>query len=382
MKRLSILGSTGSIGTNALRIVEQFSDRFSVVALAGGRNIGLLCEQIRCFRPDVAVVLDDVLARQLADMLGPEDTVEICHGPDGYKTAATLDSADMVVSAMVGSAGLLPTLAAVEHGTCVALANKECLVMAGGLLMQTAREKGSQIMPVDSEHSAIFQCLAGNHKQEVKEILLTASGGPFREKSLKDLEAITPEIALRHPTWDMGPKVTIDSSTLMNKGLEVMEARWLFDVPLESIRVVIHPESVVHSMVTYWDGSVIAQLGVPDMRVPIAYALSYPERLPLGLSSPDLVGLGALTFQEPDMEKFPCLGLAIEACREGKTLPAVLNGANEVAVRAFLDRRIGFLGIAKVVEEVMNKHKPVSSPALADILSADTWAQRTAEESI
>jgi 1-deoxy-D-xylulose-5-phosphate reductoisomerase len=382
MKRLSILGSTGSIGRNVLRIVEQFADRFSVAALAGGRNIGLLSEQIKRFRPELAVVLDDVLARHLADRLMPGHTVEILHGSAGYKAAATLSSADLVVSAMVGSAGLLPTLAAVENGRSVALANKESLVMAGGLLMQTAREKGVQIIPIDSEHSAIFQSLAGHRREDLKKILLTASGGPFEKKPVQDLDKITPEVALRHPTWDMGPKVTIDSATLMNKGLEVIEARWLFDVPLELIQVLIHPESVVHSMVAYRDGSVIAQLAVPDMRVPIAYALSYPERLPLGVFPPDFVGLGALTFREPDTERFPCLALAIEACSEGKTLPAVLNGANEVAVQAFLNHRIGFLGIAKVVEEVMSKHKPVSNPALADILSADTWAHRTAEESI
>ncbi len=382
MKRLSILGSTGSIGSNVLRIVEQFEDRFSVVALAGGRNIGLLCEQIRRFRPQLAVVLDDDLVGQLVDRLGPQDKVEILCGQEGYKAAATLDSSELVVSAIVGSAGLLPTLAAVESGKDVALANKESLVMAGGLLMQTAREKGVKIIPVDSEHSAIFQCLAGHRKQDLTKILLTASGGPFRDKPVQDLDEITPQTALRHPTWDMGPKVTIDSATLMNKGLEVIEARWLFDVPLELIQVLIHPESVVHSMVVYHDGSVIAQLAAPDMRVPIAYALSYPKRLALGVLPPDFVGLGALTFLEPDLERFPCLRLAIQACRGADTFPAVLNAANEVAVRAFLDHRIRFPNIAKVVEEVMSKHKPVSAPALADILSADAWARRTAEEGV
>jgi 1-deoxy-D-xylulose-5-phosphate reductoisomerase len=248
--------------------------------------------------------------------------------------------------------------------------------------METARKKGVQIIPIDSEHSAVFQCLAGHRKEDVERILLTASGGPFMNKPLKDLDNISPEKALRHPTWDMGPKVTIDSATLMNKGLEVIEARWLFDVPSELIQVMIHAESVVHSMVVYRDGSVIAQLAAPDMRVPIAYALSYPERLPLGVASPDFIGLGALTFQEPDLEKFPCLALAIEACRAGKTFPAVLNAADEVAVHAFLNQRIGFLKIAEIVEKVMTKHKPVYTPALADILSADAWGRRMAEESI
>jgi len=378
MKRLAILGSTGSIGRSVLRIVEQFPDRFSVAALAGGRNIELLCKQLNRFRPEIGVVLDDVLAARLK----PVDGVEILHGSDGYKAAATLTSADLVVSAMVGSAGVLPTLAAIESGKPVALANKESLVMAGELLMQTAREKGVPIIPIDSEHSAIFQSLAGHRREDLKQILLTASGGPFLDKPGQDMAEISPEIALRHPTWEMGPKVTVDSATLMNKGLEVIEARWLFDVPLEHIRVIIHPESVIHSMVVYKDGSVIAQLALPDMRLPIAYALSYPERLPLGLSPPDFVELGALTFREPDIERFPCLALAIFACRAGKTFPAVLSAANEVAVNAFLNHRIAFSHIPQIVQEVMSKHKPVSNPALSDILSVDTWARRTAEEHI
>jgi 1-deoxy-D-xylulose-5-phosphate reductoisomerase len=382
VKRLAILGSTGSIGRNVLRVVEQFPDEFSVVALTAGRNTDLLGEQVKHFSPQVAVVLDDVLARQLREVLVPGDQVEILHGRDGYEAAATLRSADLVVSAMVGSAGLLPTLAAIEHGKTVALANKESLVMAGEVLTQTAREKGVAIIPIDSEHSAIFQCLAGHRREDLKQILLTASGGPFLDKPTDDLDDITPEVALRHPTWDMGPKVTIDSATLMNKGLEVIEARWLFDVPLERIRVVIHPESIIHSMVVYRDGSVMAQLALPDMRIPIAYALSYPERLDLGLSPPDFFELGALTFREPDLEKFACLALAIQACRLGKTYPAVLSAANEVAVRAFLDHRIGFGHIAETIKETMAKHEPVPEPGLSDILSADTWARRTAEEAL
>jgi 1-deoxy-D-xylulose-5-phosphate reductoisomerase len=271
-------------------------------------------------------------------------------------------------------------MAAIEHGKTVALANKESLVMAGEILTQTAREKGVAIIPIDSEHNAIFQCLVGHRREDLKQILLTASGGPFLDKPTEDLDDITPEVALCHPTWDMGPKVTIDSATLMNKGLEVIEARWLFDVPLERIQVVIHPESIIHSMVVYRDGSVMAQLALPDMRIPIAYALSYPERLDLGLSSPDLFKLGALTFREPDLEKFACLALAIQACRMGKTYPAVLSAANEVAVGAFLDHRIGFGHIAETIKETLAKHEPVPKPGLSDILSADTWARRTAEE--
>jgi len=382
MKRLAILGSTGSIGRNVLRVVEQFPDEFSVVALAAGRNTDLLGEQLKRFSPQVAVVLDDVLARQLREVLVPGGHVEILHGADGYEAAATLRSADVVVSAMVGSAGLLPTLAAIEHGKTVALANKESLVMAGEVLTQTAREKGVAIIPIDSEHSAIFQCLAGHRREDLKQILLTASGGPFLDKPTEDLDDITPGVALRHPTWDMGPKVTIDSATLMNKGLEVIEARWLFDVPLERIQVVIHPESIIHSMVLYRDGSVMAQLALPDMRIPIAYALSYPERLDLGLSPPDFFELGALTFREPDLEKFACLALAIQACQLGKTYPAVLSAANEVAVRAFLDHRIRFGHIAEAIKETLAKHEPVPKPGLSDILSADTWARRTAEEAL
>ncbi|MDY6836660.1 MAG: 1-deoxy-D-xylulose-5-phosphate reductoisomerase [Thermodesulfobacteriota bacterium] len=382
MKRLSILGSTGSIGRNVLRIVEQFPDRFSVVALAGGRNIDLLCEQIRLFSPEVAVVLDEALARELEERANPANRVEILYGRQGYEVAATLSAADLVVSAMVGSAGLLPTLAAIEHEKPVALANKECLVMAGELLMERARQKGIQVIPIDSEHNAIFQSLAGHRRQDLKQIFLTASGGPFLDKPMQDLDHMSPEIALRHPTWDMGPKITIDSATLMNKGLEVIEARWLFDVPLECIQVIIHPESMIHSMVAYRDGSVIAQLAIPDMRIPIAYALSYPERLLLGLPPPDFAQLGAFTFQEPDLERFPCLALAMEACKAGKTCPAVLNAANEVAVRAFLDYQIGFSDIGRMVEDIIVKHQPVPDPGLSDILSADAWARQEAAKSI
>ena len=380
MKRLSILGSTGSVGRNVLRVVNQFPERFSIAAIAGGRNVGLLAEQVMDFGPEVAVVLDEDLARQLKEMLRGEGNVEILHGLNGYRVAATLSSADLVVSAIVGSAGLLPTMAAIEAGKPVALANKESLVMAGELVMGTARKKGVSIIPVDSEHSAIFQCLAGHRRQDLERIVLTASGGPFLDKSAEDLEAVTPETALCHPTWKMGPKITIDSSTLMNKGLEVIEAKWLFDVPLELIQVVIHPESVIHSMVVYRDGSVIAQLGLPDMRIPIAYALSHPERLPLGLPQPDFVDIGSLTFREPDLVRFPCLALAFEACRIGKTMPAVLSAANEVAVYAFLNSRIGLRRIWEVVQEVMSRHKTVSNPGLSDILAAAAWARSTAEE--
>jgi 1-deoxy-D-xylulose-5-phosphate reductoisomerase len=382
MKHLSILGCTGSIGRNVLRVVDQFPKRFSVAALAAGRNVELLAEQIRRFTPELVVVLDEHLARQVKEMVKGARGLEILHGLNGYKAAAALTSADLVVSAMVGSAGLLPTLTAVEAGKPVALANKESLVMAGELVMGAARKKGVSIIPVDSEHSAIFQCLAGHRRQDLKQIILTASGGPCLHKPVEDLDEITPEMALHHPTWKMGPKITIDSATLMNKGLEVVEAKWLFDVSLEYIQVMIHPESVIHSMVVYQDGSVMAQLGLPDMRVPIAYALSHPERLPLGLPDLDFVEIGSLTFREPDLGKFPCLALALEACRVGMTMPAVLSSANEVAVQGFLNRRIGLRRIGDVVEQVMSKHKPVSDPGLSDILEAADWARRAAEEAI
>lgn len=382
MKRLSILGSTGSVGRNVLRVVDQFPERFSVAGLAAGRNVGLLAEQVMRFGPEVAVILDEGLAGQLKETVIGAGNVEILHGLDGYRAAASMSSADLVVSAMVGSAGLLPTMAAIEAGKPVALANKESLVMAGEIVMGTAQKKGVSIIPVDSEHSAIFQCLAGQRRQDLKHIILTASGGPLLGKSAEDLDAITPETALCHPTWKMGPKITIDSATLMNKGLEVIEAKWLFDVPLELIQVMIHPESVIHSMVVYQDGSVMAQLGLPDMRVPIAYALSHPERLPLGLPQPDFVDIGSLTFREPNLERFPCLALALEACRIGMTMPAVLSAANEVAVDAFLNYRIGLRRIGEVVQQVMSKHKPVTSPSLSDILGAAAWARRTAEEAV
>jgi len=377
---LAILGSTGSIGKNALRIAAAFPERFSVTALAAGGNVDLLAEQVRRFDPEVAVVQDESSAEALRKRTSGSRSIVIFHGPEGYQAAAALDSVDLVVSAMAGAAGLLPTLAAVEHGKTVALANKESLVMAGALVMDTARRKGAGIIPIDSEHSAIFQCLSGNRRKDLKQILLTASGGPLLNTPEQALKDITPETALRHPNWDMGPKVTIDSATLMNKGLEVIEATWLFDVTLDMIRVVIHPESIVHSMVVFFDGSVMAQLGEPDMRIPIAYALSYPKRLPLELSAPDFTMLGALTFRDPDLKKFPCLALALEACRAGQTYPAVLNAADEVAVHAFLNHRLSLARISEVVEETMNKHEPVSDPGLSDILAVDGWARQTAED--
>lgn len=382
MKNLSILGSTGSIGCNALKIVEMFPDRFSVKALAAKNNTTLLASQVERFSPEIVVVFDETRALELKSMLPSETGVEIIYGENGYRAAATLDSVEMVVSAVVGAAGLMPTLAAIEAGKNVALANKETLVMAGEIVVNRAALNSVKILPIDSEHSAIFQCIAGNRRQDLVEILLTASGGPFLNRPENEFVKIKPQDALNHPTWRMGKKVSVDSATLMNKGLEVMEAKCLFGVPHDMIKVLIHPQSVIHSMVSFKDGAVMAQMGIPDMKGAIAYALSYPERLALKQPSPDFTRIGALTFEKPDLEKFPCLDLAYRACEIGETLPAVLNAANEVAVRAFLKRRVPFVKIPEVIRETMERHNVVPDPALDDILEADRWAREQAQDLI
>lgn len=380
MKLLSILGSTGSIGRNTLKIVEKFPERFAVKALAGKDNIELLAKQIKRFCPEIAVVFDEKRAHELKNILPVEESdVEIMYGQDGYRAAATHDNVEMVVTAVVGAAGLLPTLAAIEAGKDIALANKETLVMAGEIVIQKAADKGVKILPIDSEHSAIFQCIEGQRREDLEKIHLTASGGPFLNKPANEFFEIKPEDALNHPTWKMGKKVSIDSATLMNKGLEVIEAMHLFGVSQDMIEVVIHPQSMIHSMVSYRDGSVIAQLGIPDMKGAIAYSISYPERLPLNQPIPDFTGMGALTFQKPDFEKFPCLDLAFKACDTGKTLPAVLNAANETAVQAFLDQRLSFAKIPKVIEKTMSRHSVAEHTSLDDILEADKWARKEAE---
>ncbi len=380
MKLLSILGSTGSIGRNTLKIVEKFPERFAVKALAGKDNIELLAKQIKRFCPEIAVVFDEKRAHELKNILPVEESdVEIMYGQDGYRAAATHDNVEMVVTAVVGAAGLLPTLAAIEAGKDIALANKETLVMAGEIVIQKAADKGVKILPIDSEHSAIFQCIEGQRREDLEKIHLTASGGPFLNKPANEFFEIKPEDALNHPTWKMGKKVSIDSATLMNKGLEVIEAMHLFGVSQDMIEVVIHPQSMIHSMVSYRDGSVIAQLGIPDMKGAIAYSISYPERLPLNQPIPDFAGMGALTFQKPDFEKFPCLDLAFKACDTGKTLPAVLNAANEMAVQAFLDQRLSFAKIPKVIEKTMSRHSVAEHTSLDDILEADKWARKEAE---
>ena len=380
MKNLSILGSTGSIGRNTLKIVEMFRDRFEVKALAAANNVELLARQIETFHPEIAVVFDENRALELKNVLPAGAGVEILYGEDGYRTAATYDSVEMVVTAMVGAAGLMPTLAAIEAGKNIALANKETLVMAGEIVVKKAAEKGISILPIDSEHSAVFQCIAGHRRKDMDKILLTASGGPFLNKSANEFISIKAEEALNHPTWQMGKKISIDSATLMNKGLEVIEAKYLFGVSHDMIKVVIHPQSVIHSMVAYRDGSVIAQLGIPDMKGAIAYAISYPERLPLKQPIPDFVNIGALTFQQPDLTKFPCLALAFKACETGGTMPVVLNASNEVAVEAFLKKRILFTTIPELIKNTMEKHLSVKDPTLSDILEADKWARETVGE--
>lgn len=382
MKNIAILGSTGSIGKNALHVAAMFPERFRVVVLSAKNNAALLAEQILSCRPEMVAVYDAQVADEVRERVGGRWRGEIACGEPGYLAAAAHSSADIVLSAMVGAAGLLPTLAAIDAGKTIALANKETLVMAGAIVMQRAREKRVQILPVDSEHSAIFQCLQGQASKHVEKLLLTASGGPFVDTPAERFPDIRPEDALRHPTWEMGRKISIDSATLMNKGLEVIEARWLFDMPAENIEVVVHPQSVIHSMVSFRDGSVLAQLSLPDMKGAISYALSYPERLPIGHPTPDFAAIGGLTFRAPDIEKFPCLGLAYSACRSGGTMPTVLNAANEISVEAFLNGRLAFGQIPGVIQTAMKNHEIVERPDLPDILSADRWARQAAEEEI
>jgi len=377
-KKIAILGSTGSIGVSALDIIRKHPDRFSVTALSAGRNIGLLREQIRTFQPGVVSVIHEKDAQELSRVTGPDGKTEILWGAEGLRSVATHADAHMVLSAIVGGAGLLPTLEAVDAGKDIALANKETLVMAGNLVMEKARQRGVKILPVDSEHSAIFQCMEGYRRQDVKRIILTASGGPFLNHSMEKMRYATVKDALRHPNWNMGKKITIDSASMMNKGLEIIEARWLFGMDIEKIHVYIHPQSIVHSMVEYVDGSVMAQLGVPDMKGPIAYAFSYPERLTRDEGFLDFIKAGKLEFIRPDMEKFPCLKLACEAARKGGTMTCVLNACNEIAVDAFLAERIGFMDIPAVIEKVLAAHEAVDATALDVILEADRWAREKA----
>lgn len=381
MKRLTILGSTGSIGVSTLEIVAAHPDRFEVVALTGGNNLELLKSQIETFSPKIAAVISEESAKKLRKSLKGVKT-EILHGVPGMIAAATAQESTMVVAAIVGAAGLVPTVAAIKAGKDVALANKETLVTAGRLIMDMVREQGVRLYPVDSEHSAVFQSLEGHRKEDLKRIILTASGGPFYRCPVAKLAEVSIGDALNHPNWSMGKKITIDSATMMNKGLEVIEARWLFDVPVEQISVVIHPQSIIHSMVEYRDGCVMAQMGVPDMKAPIAYALTYPERVPAAVKGLNLTEVGSLTFFEPDNERFPSLALAYRAVNDGESMPAVMNAANEVAVEAFLQGRIRFTEIAAVIEKTMDAHQPHVLNSIEAVLTSDRWGRSKAKELI
>jgi len=380
-KRISILGSTGSIGVSALDVVGRYEDRFELTGISAWGNSDTLKKQILRHRPKMACVMDEEKAEDLRNDPSLKGT-RILSGVEGLLEVATDSDVDMVLSAIVGSAGLIPTFAAVEAGKDIALANKETLVAAGSIVMAEADKRGVNIFPVDSEHSAIYQSLAGHRREDVRRLVLTASGGPFRRKSRQELEDVTSRDALNHPTWSMGNKITIDSATLMNKGLEVIEARWLFDVPQDRIGVLVHPQSIIHSMVEYVDGSVISQMGVPDMRGPIAYALSYPERLEIGTPFLDLAGTGTLTFEEPDLERFPCLKLCYDALGRGGTAPAVLSAANEVAVAAFLRDEIRFVEISSVIESVISSHSSLEPENIDAVLKADIWGRDKAKEEI
>ncbi|MGE5300230.1 MAG: 1-deoxy-D-xylulose-5-phosphate reductoisomerase [Acidobacteriota bacterium] len=379
MKRITILGSTGSIGRSTLDVVEKRREDFKVVALTAGRNIDLFERQIRSFAPEVVGVADGKTADALSKRI---NGLEILSGPEGINSVASYRDSDFVLSSIVGAAGLMPTISAIRAGKEIGLANKESLVMAGEIVMAEAKRLGVRIIPVDSEHSAVFQCIEGRKKKAIRRIILTASGGPFFDRRKEELSDITAEDALRHPNWSMGRKITIDSATLMNKGLEVIEACRLFDMPAEKVSVLIHPQSIVHSLVEFIDRSCIAQLSVPDMRGPISYALSYPDRIDDPIRGLELERVGTLTFHPPDHETFPCLSYAYEALSEGGTMPSVLNAANEVAVHAFLDGRIGFHNIPRVIRETMDGHAVRPVAKLEDVLDADRRAREAADKII
>jgi 1-deoxy-D-xylulose-5-phosphate reductoisomerase len=379
IRRIAILGSTGSIGRQSLDLIRSGMGDFRIVALAAGKNVDLLAEQAREFRPDLVAIGDPKLAGPLRDRIGGRKP-RVVAGQEGLREAATFPGADMVVAAIVGAAGLESTFAAVAAGKPVALANKESLVMAGALMMSMARRTGAELLPVDSEHSALHQCLRGESHGEVRRLILTASGGPFLRATANEMEQVSPETALRHPTWRMGPKITIDSATLMNKGLEVIEAHWLFGVDEDKIDILIHPQSLVHSLVEFVDGSLMAQIGATDMRLPIHYALCHPDRLPNRLDRLRLEDMPPLEFISPDPDRFPAPGLARAAVRTGGTAPAVLNAANEEAVAGFLNGRIGFTAIPRVVETALERHQARPVAALDEVLEADRDARRVARD--
>ena len=376
-RNIAVLGSTGSIGRNSLEVIKGLPDRFRVTYLTANKNTDLLAQQIRIFKPRGVVVLDENRASALKNQMN--GSVEFLTGVHGLKEVVRRDDVDIVISSLVGFAGLEPTIEAIRHHKTVALANKETLVAAGQLITALLREYGVQLIPIDSEHSAILQCLQGEDPARIARLILTASGGPFLNKPLQEFESITVDQALHHPNWQMGRKITVDSATLMNKGLEVIEAHWLFGLPAQKIDVVIHPQSIIHSMVEFIDGSVKAQLGIPDMKLPIQYALTFPDRFPMNGERLSFPKLQSMTFSEPDRNKFRCLQLAYDALSRGGTLPAAMNAANEVAVEAFLTKRITFKRIPEVIENAMTTHKTISSPELPDIIEADRLTRQHAE---
>ncbi|GGE25221.1 1-deoxy-D-xylulose 5-phosphate reductoisomerase 2 [Marinithermofilum abyssi] len=378
IKRISLLGSTGSIGQNTLEVVRQHRERFEIVGLAAGSNVDEMIRQVEEFQPKIVSMATKEAADQVRQSVS--GSTRITYGNEGLEEVATHVDAVFVVSAIVGSRGLPATLAAIRAGKTIGLANKETLVMGGSIVMKEAERAGVDILPIDSEHSAIFQCLQGERLDSVKRLILTASGGAFRDWTREQLAKATREEALNHPNWSMGEKITIDSATMMNKGLEVIEAHWLFGLPYDQIDVVIHPESIVHSLVEYHDGALLAELGTPDMKVPIQYALSWPERLPLSTPSLDLAMLGSLHFRPPDFERFPCLKMAYEAGRTGGTTPTVLNAANEEAVARFLAGGVSFLAIEEIIAEVLSRHTNHPDPSLEDLYEADRWAREMAKQ--
>ena len=382
MKKISILGSTGSIGTQTLDVVRANRDKFEVVAISANSSINLLLEQIKEFKPKYVAVYNEASAKVLKEMIPSDINIEVLSGMEGLVAISSLDEIDVLLTAIVGMIGLVPTLEAIKKGKTIALANKETLVTAGQLVMEEAKKNNVKILPVDSEHSAIFQCLNGENNKEIESLILTASGGPFRGKTKSELLNVTKNEALKHPNWSMGRKISIDSSTLMNKGLEVIEAKWLFDVNTDKIDVVVHPQSIIHSMVQFVDRSIIAQMGCTDMKLPIQYALTYPDRILNDFERLDFSKLNSLTFEKPDLETFPCLKLAYDSLNMGGTYSAVLNAANEVLVNEFLEDKIGFYDIPYYIEKTLDAHKSISKPSLEEILHIDKWSRDFVKECI
>ena len=381
-KRIAILGSTGSIGVNALKVIRSKPEKYKVIGLAAGRNTRLLLKQIGDFKPRAVSVLNKALESELKSGFANNSGPEVFSGDEGAVRLATMDGVNTVISAITGAAGFLPTYEAIHAGKNVALANKETMVVAGSLVMEMAKKQGVSVIPIDSEHSAILQSLHGHPREDLKRIILTASGGPFRDLPLKEMKKVSPEQALNHPNWNMGAKISIDSATLMNKGLEAIEAKWLFDVDMDQISILLHPQSIIHSMVEYKDGAVMAQLGIPDMTIPISYALSFPRHMENDLPPLELERIGMLNFEKPDLKRFKCLDLAIQAARIGKSMPAVLNGANEIAVRLFLEKKIGFLDIPHIIDITMEMHKPFPVDGVEAAMDADRWARKKAIEAL